>query len=145
MDEPAGGGEARTEFETTSLPAQPDAVAPDGCDVRLLLALDTGSIAHFELAPDRISAAVRHRTVDEVWYVLGGRGEMWRSLGRQAGIVELGAGVCISIPVGTAFQFRSFGDEPLAAIGVTMPPWPGAGVATIVVGPWAPTVAPGPV
>jgi hypothetical protein len=28
-------------------------------------------------------------------------------------------------PIGPSRKFRSFGYEPLAAIGVTMPPWPG--------------------
>jgi mannose-6-phosphate isomerase-like protein (cupin superfamily) len=50
-------------------------------------------------------------------------------------IVDVGARVCITIPVGTEFQFRSFGYEPLTAIGVTIPPWPGEGEATIVAGP----------
>ena len=53
-------------------------VAPDGSDVRVLLSLGGGSMAHFELAPGRVSAAVVHRTVEEIWYVLAGRGEMWR-------------------------------------------------------------------
>jgi mannose-6-phosphate isomerase-like protein (cupin superfamily) len=34
-----------------------------------------------------------------------------------------------TIPPGTHFQFRSFGDEALAAIGVTIPPWPSEGDA----------------
>jgi mannose-6-phosphate isomerase-like protein (cupin superfamily) len=53
------------------------------------------------------------------------------------------SGVCLTIPVGTHFQFRSFGYEPLAAIGVTMPPWPGAGESCEVHGRWTPTVPAG--
>jgi mannose-6-phosphate isomerase-like protein (cupin superfamily) len=49
-------------------------------------------------------------------------------------------GVCLTIPHGTHFQFRSSGQVPLAAVGVTMPPWPGEGEAIVVPGPWAPTV-----
>jgi mannose-6-phosphate isomerase-like protein (cupin superfamily) len=48
--------------------------------------------------------------------------------------------VSLTIPIGTHFQFRSIGDEPLAAIGVTMPPWPGEGEAVVVTGPRQPTV-----
>src|SRR5215208_2196845 len=44
----------------------------------------------------------------------------------------------VTIPVGTAFQFRNTGFEPLAAVGVTMPPWPGEDEAMEVAGPWAP-------
>ncbi len=128
-------------FETGQLPADPDAVAPDGSDVRVLLQLAGGSMAHFELAPGRVSRAVAHRQVGEIWYVLRGRGEMWRRQGDRAQIVQLAPGTCLSIPAGTSFQFRSAGDGPLAAIGVTMPPWPGDDEAYEVAGPWPPDPA----
>ena len=38
----------------------------------------------------------------------------------------------------TQFQFRSLGAEPLAAVGVTMPPRPGEGEAYEVRGKWEP-------
>jgi mannose-6-phosphate isomerase-like protein (cupin superfamily) len=131
-------------LQTKRLPAQRDAVAPDGSDVRVLLGVAGGGLAHFELGPNQTSVAVVHRTVEEIWYFLQGKGEMWRRLGEHDEIVDVGSGVCISIPVGTQFQFRSFGYEPLAAIGATIPPWPGSGEATLVDGCWEPTVAPGP-
>ena len=71
-----------TSFHTKRLPTAPDVVAPDGSDVRILLALPSGSMAHFELAPGQTSAPVAHRTVEEIWYFLRGRGEMWRKLQR---------------------------------------------------------------
>jgi mannose-6-phosphate isomerase-like protein (cupin superfamily) len=129
---------------TKRLPDSPDAVAPDGSDVRVLLALEGGSMAHFELAAGQTSVAVVHRTVEEIWYFVGGRGEMWRSVAGGGEVVAVEAGVCISIPVGTSFQFRSTGADPLAAIGVSMPPWPGYGEAVVVDGAWTPSVEPGP-
>ena len=63
-----------TEFSTRVLPTQRDAVAPDGSDVRLLPRLKEGGMIHFELAPNRVSKAVTHRTVEEIWYFVGGRG-----------------------------------------------------------------------
>jgi mannose-6-phosphate isomerase-like protein (cupin superfamily) len=60
----------RPEFDTLRLPAQPDARAPDGADVRVLLRLAGGSVAHFALGPGQVSRAVTHRTVEEIWYVL---------------------------------------------------------------------------
>src|SRR5512138_2827877 len=114
-------------FETTHLPMERSAVAPDGSDVRILLGLKCGGMAHFELAPGQISKAVTHRTVEEIWFFLTGRGQMWRRLAGQAQVVDVYPGVCLTIPLGTHFQFRSRGDEALAAIGVTMPPWPGEG------------------
>ncbi|HET6548578.1 MAG TPA: cupin domain-containing protein [Solirubrobacter sp.] len=125
------------------LPAEPDAIAPDGSAVRVLLALDGGSMAHFELAAGETSVAVRHRTVEELWFFLTGRGELWRGDGQRESTVEVVPGVCIDIPLGTAFQFRALGDEPLRAVGVTMPPWPGEGEAVRADGPWTPTAAPG--
>ncbi|HEY2051743.1 MAG TPA: hypothetical protein VGH03_20565, partial [Caulobacteraceae bacterium] len=74
MTAPASSGK----FATARLPASPSAIAPDGADVRVLLGLAGGSFAHFELAPGKVSNAVTHRTVEEIWYFLAGRGEMWR-------------------------------------------------------------------
>jgi mannose-6-phosphate isomerase-like protein (cupin superfamily) len=135
-------------FHTKRLPGAADAVAPDGSDVRVLLALPRGGLAHFALAAGGTSIAVAHRNVEEIWFFLAGRGEMWRRLDGEEQVVAVDAGVCITIPARTHFQFRAFGVEPLAAIGVTMPPWPGPDEAHAVTGPWTPTVrtpaAPGP-
>jgi mannose-6-phosphate isomerase-like protein (cupin superfamily) len=115
-----------SDFATMRLPAEPTVVAPDGSDVRVLLHLDDGGMAHFELAPGQVSAPVRHRNVEEIWYVVGGRGQMWRSQGDRSEIVDLEPGTCLTIPRRTSFQFRALGPQPLAAIGVTMPNWPGS-------------------
>jgi mannose-6-phosphate isomerase-like protein (cupin superfamily) len=126
-------------FDTMRLPVARTGVAPDGSDVRVLLGLAGGGMAHFELAPGQTSHAVTHRTVEEIWYFLAGRGEMWREQDGAGEVVEVSAGVCLTIPVGTRFQFRSLGDEALSAIGVTMPPWPGDSEAILFDGPWLST------
>ena len=130
------------DFSTKRLPATPDAIAPDGSDVRILLGLDGGSMAHFELAAGETSIAVAHRTIEEIWYFLTGSGEMWRKQNHREEIVPVEPGVCATIPVGTHFQFRSLRGEPLAAIGITMPPWPGEDEAYEVEGKWTPSVMP---
>lgn len=130
-----------------TLPVTRDAIAPDGADVRLLVECAGGSMAHFQLAAGETSIAVAHRTVEEMWYFVGGRGEMWRRLetGHET-TIEVRAGVALTIPARTRFQFRAVGDEPLAAVGVTMPPWPGigeldgTGEVDVVEGPWLPTI-----
>lgn len=128
-------------FESMRLPVERTSIAPDGSDVRVLLGLAGGGMAHFELAPGQTSAAVTHKTVEEIWYFLAGQGEMWRDQGGKSEVVEVSAGVCLTIPSGTQFQFRAFGDSALSAIGVTMPPWPGDSEAVAVSGPWQPTVS----
>jgi mannose-6-phosphate isomerase-like protein (cupin superfamily) len=124
-------------FGTRQLPEVPDAVAPDGSDVRVLLRLGRGSMAHFELAPRRVSRAVAHHTVEELWYVLDGEGQMWRRQGERQQTVPLRPGTCLSIPPGTHFQFRAAAGGPLSAVGVTMPPWPGDHEAYEVPGTWS--------
>jgi mannose-6-phosphate isomerase-like protein (cupin superfamily) len=125
-----------TAFASSCLPRDPTVVAPDGSDVRLLLALAGGGMAHFELGPGRTSAAMTHRTVEEIWFVVGGRGEMWRRQGQREEVVGLEPGACITIPLGTHFQFRASPAAALAAVAVTMPPWPGPQEAVAVTGPW---------
>lgn len=124
------------DFDTMALPARPTVTAPDGSDVRVLLSLKGGSMAHFELAAGQVSQAVVHRTVEEIWYVVAGLGEMWRGQGDREEVVALRPGVCLTIPVGTRFQFRASASQALAAVGVTMPPWPGPEEAVQVSGRW---------
>lgn len=124
-------------FQTHPISEEPDTKAPDGADVRLLATSGRGSMAHFELAPGEVSAAMVHETVEELWFVTAGEGEMWRKSGEVEEVVELFPGLSLSIPVGTSFQYRNISDEdPLEAVAVTMPPWPGDHEAKPVKGKW---------
>jgi mannose-6-phosphate isomerase-like protein (cupin superfamily) len=127
-------------FETKRIHNEPDAIAPDSSEVRVLCQLSRGGLATFSLPPNAVSKAVAHRTVEEVWYIISGIGRMWRKLGGYEEIVDLSPGVSLTIPTGTHFQFRCDGHEPLNAIGATMPPWPGENEAFFVDGAWQPTV-----
>jgi hypothetical protein len=60
-------------------------------------------MAHFELGAGRVSRPVAHHCVDEIWYILHGRGEMWRRQGDRQETVPLAAGTCLTIPAGTHF------------------------------------------
>lgn len=128
-----------TRFETKCLPKEHDVVTTDGSDVRILLKLKSGEMAHFELGPGETSRAITHKTIEEIWFFLSGRGEMWREQDGESLIVDLYPGVCLTVPLGTRFQYRCIGKEPLAAIGAVMPPWPGEGEAVLVNGPWQAT------
>jgi mannose-6-phosphate isomerase-like protein (cupin superfamily) len=111
--------------------------APDGSDICPLLEVDAGGFAHCTLKQGLCSKAVKHNTVDEIWFVLGGRGTIWRmSEDSETATDLLRPGRCITIPVGTSFQFKSEGNSPLR-IGIgTFPKWPGESEAQLVVGPW---------
>jgi len=119
------------------LAAAADVIAPDGSEVRLLMTGARGSMAHFRLPPRAVSKAIRHASVDELWYFVAGRGRMWRKGVAGESVIDVYPGLSIDIPVGTAFQFRADGDAPLEAVGVTMPPWPGMEEAIFVVGAWS--------
>jgi mannose-6-phosphate isomerase-like protein (cupin superfamily) len=125
-----------TQALTSILPVDADVIAPDGCEVRILVQTPRGSMAHFTLGPRQVSRAVAHRTVEELWFFLSGKGRMWRRLGEREDTAEVTAGVSVSIPLGTHFQLRNDADEPLAAVAVTMPPWPGDDEAYLVEGKW---------
>jgi mannose-6-phosphate isomerase-like protein (cupin superfamily) len=128
------------EFATARLPAEPDEIAPDGSAVRVLLGLAGGTMAHFELRAGETSHAVAHRTVDEVWFVLSGRGELWRKQTGREEVVTLEPGLCVTLPRGTHFQFRADPAEAVRIVAVTIPRWPGNGEAELVCGPWPPSL-----
>lgn len=108
--------------------------------VRVLAVASRGSMAHFTLPPHGVARAVRHRTVEELWFIVSGRGRMWRCDADTEDVVELEHGLSLAIPRGTSFQFRSDSAEPLRVVGVTMPSWPGDDEACLVKGPWDATV-----
>lgn len=95
-------------------------------------------MAHFQLAPGRTSRAVSIRIVEEIGFFVSGRGEMWRQQGTREEVIPVEQGISLTIPLGTHFQFRAVEIEPLAAIGITMPPWPGDGEAFEVPAHWEP-------
>jgi mannose-6-phosphate isomerase-like protein (cupin superfamily) len=115
-----------------------DVLAPDGSEIRLLVQVGGGSLVHCTLRPGGVTRAVQHRTVEEVWFCVAGRGQLWRSQdGAQDEVIELQPGVAVTIPLGTRFQFRASSAEPLEIVMTTMPPWPGAEEAISVEGRWA--------
>ena len=85
--------------------------------------------------------AVKHHTVEEIWFVQSGEGRIWRKGADRESIVDIGAGDCLTIPLGTAFQYEAIGPAPLAFVAITMPPWPGADEAIFVDGPWRASLA----
>ncbi|MFZ2006221.1 MAG: cupin domain-containing protein [Stellaceae bacterium] len=126
-----------TDWQTQAIGTAPLVTAPDGSAVRVLCATTRGSMISFVLAPGAVSKAVVHRTVEEIWCVVAGRGRLWRKSNEVEEVVDLAPGLSLTLPVGTRFQFRNDGDEVLQIVAVTMPPWPGEGEAFPVKGTWS--------
>ena len=116
----------------------PDAfvLAPDQSEVRPLLDAGRGGMAHCRLPVGGVSLAVRHRTIEELWFFIKGCGQVWRQLDGADEVVDVEPGTCVKIPTGAHFQFRNTGDEPLEFIMATMPPWPGEQEAVRVADHW---------
>ncbi len=85
----------------------PDDKLLNGSEIRNLLQFPSGSIIHCTLPPGVTSKAVKHITTMEVWYVIAGRGEIWRKLGNDELVEQLTPGTSINLPAGTHFQFRN--------------------------------------
>jgi mannose-6-phosphate isomerase-like protein (cupin superfamily) len=126
-------------IETKQLPASADYLAPDGSEIRLLPSMRGGGMCHCTLPPGKVSSAVKHQTVEEIWYFIEGHGQVWRKLGEQESETDVCAGVSLTIPVSTHFQFRNPGPEPLRFLIATMLPWPGPEEAVPVQNHWSNT------
>src|SRR5262245_19458830 len=109
----------------------PDAIAPDGSQIRLLATAAHGatraSLCEVRLPRGAVSRPVRHRSVEEIWHVTAGRGHVWRCPpGGEADPIAVAPGDTIVIPTGWSFQFRAAPDSDLRFLCYTSPPWPGA-------------------
>ena len=130
-------------MRTTTVETAERGRSPLGAHIRLLVDGPHGNMIHSTVPPGMVGRACRFRTVDEYWYIVSGEGEVWRRApdGCES-VTPLVAGVCIDIPLGTAFQYRCTGAVPLMFTCTAMPPWPGDDEAVIIDGPWAPDVDP---
>ena len=124
------------EFHTTELRENYDGLAPDGSEIRLLNRLAAGSMVHCTLPANETSTAVRHKTVEDIWYFMEGEGQVWRKVGDREEVTDVKPGISLTIPLGTHFQFRNDSTNPLRFVIVTMPPWPGKDEAVKVQGRW---------
>ena len=129
-------------MQTRPFPSNPDGRSPAGAEIRYLMGGETGDMIHSTVPPGQVNRATVHATVSEFWHVLSGQGQIWRRDAAGEATTVLETGVSIDLPVGTAFQYRCDGNDPLQFICVTMPRWPGDEEATFIQGPWNPN-APG--
>lgn len=100
--------------------------SPAGATVKFILQTETFSVAHCTLSKGQLSKRVRHKTVTEVWYVLKGKGNLYRKSAQgPGGKVYLAPGHSIQIPRGCVFQYQASPCENLVFLCITSPPWPG--------------------
>jgi mannose-6-phosphate isomerase-like protein (cupin superfamily) len=111
------------DFETKQLPAEYKYLAPDKSEIRKLTQVHRGNMCHCTLPPGCVSLAVKHKSVEELWYFIQGIGKMWRKQDEHEEVIDVMPGLSLSIPTGTHFQFRNNGGEPLCFVIVSMPPW----------------------
>lgn len=108
-------------------------IAPDGSAVRLLLTQEHGatrcSVVEVAIPAGAVSRPVRHRTVEEVWYVVEGEGAVWRcppdTPPSAVAPVSVTPGDALTIPTGWTFQFKAGLGNKLRFLCVTIPAWPG--------------------
>lgn len=113
----------------------PDAIAPDGSDIYFrALDAERASLVEVVLAPGMVSRAVRHRTVEELWYFLAGSGLLWTRSpdGRSEDTQRVAPGSTVTIRQGWDFQFCADASAALRFLCFTSPPWPGEDEAEAV-------------
>jgi mannose-6-phosphate isomerase-like protein (cupin superfamily) len=105
----------------------PDAIAPDGSEITLLIGdAERASLVEVRLGAGETSRPVRHRTVEEIWYFLAGEGRVWRRPPHgEPIVVPARPGTVLTIPTGWAFQFQAGRDAELRFLCYTSPAWPG--------------------
>jgi mannose-6-phosphate isomerase-like protein (cupin superfamily) len=108
----------------------PDAIAPDGSEIYFLVGdARRASLVEVRLQSGSTSKPVRHRTVEEIWYVLAGEGRVWRRSSDPSpegeSTVDVRPGSVLTIPTGWAFQFQASTEADLRFLCYTSPPWPG--------------------
>jgi len=123
-------------WETRRLPQAYDKLAPDGSEIRYLSRVRGASMVHCTLPPGGVTRAVRHKTVEELWFCLAGAGEVWRRTGSREETVQFRPGTGLNIPLGVDFQVRTTGATAMELVIATAPPWPGEDEATAVEGKW---------
>lgn len=123
-------------FLRQHLPEKYSYLAPDGSEIRMLLDVAGAGVAHCRLPPGCVSSPVKHKSVNEIWYILSGSGQIWQGRNGLDDFADLSAGVCLTIAAGDSFQFKNTGMGDLDILITTAPNWPGPDEAVPVSGYW---------
>jgi mannose-6-phosphate isomerase-like protein (cupin superfamily) len=93
----------RSSLQRRILPVQADTIAPDKSEIRLLAEMEGGGMTHCTLPPYAVSLAGVHETLEEIWYCVQGRGQVWRKNADAEDIVETFPGVFFDHSTADAF------------------------------------------
>ncbi len=116
---------------------EPDATAPDGAEIRVLIDRPQGatrlSLAEALVKPGERTTCVSHCTIEEIWYIVRGTGTFHRQLPDGGGeqTAEVAAGDALLIPTGYRFWVENIGPSDLIFLCCGTPPWPGPDEAQI--------------
>lgn len=112
-------------------PGVPDTTAPDGAEIRVLIDRPQGatrlSVAEALVKPGERTVCVSHQTIEEVWYIVRGKGVFHR-LSPDSGeeqAAEVVPGDALLIPVEHRFWVENTGADDLVFLCCGTPPWPG--------------------
>ncbi len=109
----------------------PDAIAPDGAEIRVLLDHPQGatrlSLAEALVKPGERTACVSHKTIEEMWYIVRGVGRFHRLApdGSEEQTALVAPGDALLIPTGYRFWVENPGPDDLVFLCCGTPPWPG--------------------
>lgn len=128
---------AATKFDIKQVSKEKPFISDDGSVIRNLTPMGNVQSVHCSLPKGGVIQASRHKTVEQIWYVISGEGEMW--LKDQDGLEtesKLAPGTAITVPLGYAFQFRNTGKKDLEIFIVNTTPWSGDGELIPVENHW---------
>ena len=93
-----------------------DVIAPDGSQIRLIIderhGASSASMVEVTLPTGQVSRPVYHQTVEEIWHILEGEGQVWRCPPQESQPLDVpalsvSAGDALVIPTGWRFQFSA--------------------------------------
>jgi mannose-6-phosphate isomerase-like protein (cupin superfamily) len=123
--------------KTAFLKTDPSYTSPGGVsEIRILLQRPEGELTHARCPAHHISQPATVEDTVQMFFVIAGRGFLWRSLGDSEDVVELRVGRAVLIPEVARFQYKS--ETNLVFMVATLPQWNPENWRAVVGGLWQP-------
>jgi mannose-6-phosphate isomerase-like protein (cupin superfamily) len=128
-------------LSTRMLTDNADDVSPEGgAEIRHILASPQGDLTHAVCPAGQVAPAHHLPELHEQYYVLAGRGEIWRATAKREAVTALRPGRWVQMSAGTRFQYRANHGTSLVFLVVVLPSWRPELFHTDVEGAWHPGV-----